>query len=362
MMDIKHSLIDKMPAVMAGTEGADTRVIDSVISYEEVWACTTCYACVDQCPVGNNHVDAIIDMRRAYVLSESKFPTELQNTYKNMENNSNPWGVGAHQRADWAKGLDVKIMGKLDKPEDVEYLYWVGCAGSFDERNKKISRALVNVLNHAKVDFAILGEQETCTGDSARRSGNEYLYQTMATGNVELFNNYKVKKVITGCPHCFNTIKNEYPQFGGNYEVIHHSQLITNLIADGKIKVDPTKNTDLGQVTLHDACYLGRYNGEFDAPRSVIENAIGKPSVDIEKSKSESMCCGAGGAQMWMEEHVGDRVNVTRTNQLLEAKPNTIATNCPFCITMVSDGIKAKPEASNVKVLDIAEIIESSLV
>lgn len=362
MTDLKHALMEKMPEVLDGKADADTRVIDNYTTYEEIWACTTCYACVDQCPVGNNQVESIIDMRRAYVLNESKFPAELQGAFTNMENNSNPWGVGAHTRADWAEGLDIKIFSELENPQEVEYMYFVGCAGAFDDRNKKIARSLVNVLNRAGVSFAILGTEESCTGDSARRAGNEYLFQMMAMGNIETFNGYGVKKIITACPHCYNTIKNEYPQFGGDYEVLHHTQLLAQLIEDDQIKIDKSKMSRNETVTFHDSCYMSRYNDETAAPRLAIEEATGTNVTDIKESKTNSFCCGAGGAQMWMEETEGTRVNETRVNQLLKAEPDTIGTSCPFCITMVTDGVKGQDKLDSVKVLDVAEIVEKAMI
>jgi Fe-S oxidoreductase len=358
MTHLKESLIEKMPGVMAKKEES-SRVIDDYISTQEIWACTSCYSCVDQCPVGNNQLDAIYEMRRALVLSESNFPDELKTAFTNMENNSNPWGVGAHLRCEWMEGLDVKIMNKIENPDEIEYLFWVGCAGAFDDRNKKISRAIVNIFNKAGLSFAVLGEEEMCNGDSARRAGNEYLFQTLAASNVEILNKYKIKKIVTACPHCFNTLKNEYTDFGGQYEVFHHSQIINQLISNGKIELNPSK--ELGKVVFHDSCYLGRYNDIYNSPRNIIKSAAGESPKEIRRAKSNGMCCGAGGAQMWMEELEGTRVNFERTNQLLEPNPKTLVTSCPFCITMVTDGVKEKNKTDDTQVLDIAEIAEKTM-
>lgn len=368
IVDLKHALLDKMPLVKeiqkhnrlkpeemtAELDNADTNVITNYIAEESIWGCTTCYACVEACPVGNNQVDTIMEMRRHLVLAETSYPSQLNTAFKNMENNSNPWGVGAHTRADWAEGLGVKTLA-----EDAggEILYWVGCAGSFDERNKKISRSFVKIMQKAGVDFRILGTEENCSGDSARRSGNEYLYQTLVQTNIENFTKYNIKKIVTACPHCFNTIKNEYPQFGGNYEVIHHSDYISNLIKENKIKL---KNTDDKNISYHDSCYLGRYNDLYSQPREILKS-IGASITEPIDNHTKSLCCGAGGAQMWMEEQNNDRVNFKRTDQLLATKATTVATACPFCITMLTDGLKAKDKSDEIKTKDIAEIIAESL-
>ena len=362
MVDLKHAMIEMADSVQNYNpeEGSMARVIgDPYITEEELWSCTSCYACVEACPVGNNQLEAILEMRRNLVLVESNFPPELQQAFNNMEKNSNPWGVGAHTRADWAEGLGVKTMAE---DSDVEILYWVGCAASFDERNKGVARSFVKIMQAANVKFGILGTEEQCTGDSARRGGNEYLYQTLATANVETLNRYKVKKIVTACPHGFNTIKNEYPQFGGNYEVVHHTDFIDDLIKQGRLEMDPEAVKDMQEhkVTYHDPCYLGRYNNIFDQPRDVVKAAMGSDVSEPQDHHSKSMCCGAGGAQMWMEEHY-DRVNMKRTEQLLDTGADVIATSCPFCNIMMTDGVKTKGEDEAVKVLDIAELVAAAM-
>lgn len=367
--DIKHALLEKMPEVqeikkktaadklVEALAEVDTGVIRNYTSEEELWGCTSCYACVEACPVGNNQVTAIMEMRRYLVLTETSFPGELQLAFQNMENNSNPWGVGAHTRADWAEGLNVKTMAE---DPNVDILYWVGCAGAFDDRNKDVARSFVKILQKANVNFGILGTEENCSGDSARRGGNEYLYQTLAQTNVDTMNGYNVKKIVTTCPHCFNTIKNEYPQFGGNYEVVHHSQFINQLVKEKKIDVGVAKDAANGKFTYHDSCYLGRYNSNYENPREVVKTVSGGNLSEPIDHHTKGLCCGAGGAQMWMEEH-GERVNVKRTNQLLDTGASTIAVGCPFCMTMVLDGVKAAGKTEEVKVKDLSELIAENL-
>ncbi|MCE9501576.1 MAG: 4Fe-4S dicluster domain-containing protein [Leptospira sp.] len=367
IVELKHALMEKMPAVHSArtTEksaeeilGLESNVIGDYISEEAIWGCTTCYACVEACPVGNNQVNAIVEMRRHLVLAESKFPAELQGAFTNMENNSNPWGVGAHTRADWAQGLDVKTMAE---DANVDVLYWVGCAGAFDERNKNVARSFVKILQKANVKFGILGTEENCSGDSARRGGNEYLYQTLAQSNVDTMNKYNVKKVVTACPHCYNTIKNEYPQFGGNFEVVHHSEFINELIQEKKIEVNVAEDAANGKFTYHDSCYIGRYNDNYSNPRDIVKAVSNGQLTEPEDHHSKSLCCGAGGAQMWMEEQNNDRVNIKRTNQLIDTGASTIAVACPFCMTMMSDGVKAAGKTEEVKVQDISELVAQRL-
>jgi Fe-S oxidoreductase len=368
IVELKHALMEQMPGVAEARKqgksaeeilGMETNVIgDKYISEEAIWGCTTCYACVEACPVGNNQVNAIVEMRRHLVLAESKFPAELQGAFTNMENNSNPWGVGAHTRADWAEGLGVKTMAE---DSEVDVLYWVGCAGAFDERSKSTARSLVKIMQKANVKFGILGTEESCSGDSARRGGNEYLYQTLAQANVDVMNGYKVKKVVTACPHCYNTIKNEYPQFGGNFEVIHHSEFINTLIDEKKISVDITAEDTKQSIAYHDPCYLGRYNNGYENPRAIVNAVSGSNLKEAEDHHSKSLCCGAGGAQMWMEEQNNDRVNIKRTNQLLDTGASTIAVSCPFCMTMMTDGVKSAGKVDSVKVKDIAELVAEKI-
>ena len=372
IVELKHALLEKMPEVEKAIKTAepgkekeavaalDTGVINTYegLSEEALWGCTTCYACVEACPVGNNQVNAIIEMRRHLVLAESKMSAELQGAFINMENNSNPWGVGAHTRADWAEGLGVKTMAE---DANVDVLYWVGCAGAFDERNKSISKSFVKILQKAEVNFGILGTEENCSGDSARRGGNEYLYQTLAQSNVDTMNKYNVKKVVTACPHCYNTIKNEYPQFGGNFEVYHHSEYINQLANEGKIDVGTAEDAKSGTYTYHDSCYIGRYNDNYENPRDLVKKVSGGKIAEPVDHHTKGLCCGAGGAQMWMEEQNNDRVNFKRTKQLTDTGASTIATACPFCITMITDGVKNEEKTDSVKVKDIAELVAENL-
>jgi len=324
------------------------------VTSEELWACTTCKACDEICPVNIEILDKILDMRRYLSLMESDFPTELGNTYRSMENSSNVYGMGQAERADWAKDLDgvdiVDGTGALGH----EYLYWVGCAGSFDDRNKKTSRAVAKLLQRAGIDFGILGPNELCTGDPARRSGNEYLFQMLAMQNIETLDGMGVTKIITQCPHCFNTMANEYPQYGGNYEVIHHSQLLSELIDDGRLSMHGASLDE--RVTYHDSCYLGRHNDVYLAPRNVIGSLAGIDIVEMPRNGTRGMCCGAGGARMWMEEHVGTKVNDERSAEALDTGASRIAVACPFCYVMMEDGVKGKGR-EDVQVSDIAEVL-----
>jgi Fe-S oxidoreductase len=297
-------------------------------------------------------VDKIVDQRRNLVLMQGAIAPEVQTTLKNMETNSNPWGFGYSTRGDWAKGLGVTTMAEN---KNVEYLYFVGCAGSFDERAKKVSRAFVKLLQKGQVSFGILGAEEKCSGDSARRIGNEYLFQILAKENIETFNRYGVKKIITTCPHCYNTIKNEYPQFGGKYEVIHHTELLAGLIKKGKIKPQPSAQSKT--VTFHDSCYLGRYNNIYDAPREILKSINNIHLEEMELSRALGRCCGAGGGRMWMEEKIGTRINHKRLEDIQkQTRANVIATSCPFCLTMLSDAVKEK-NVQGMETYDVAELL-----
>ncbi len=308
------------------------------ITAEEIWACTTCKACDENCPVNIEILDKILDMRRYLSLMESNFPSELGNAYRSMENTGNPWGINQGDRADWAKNLDVAIV-EPGSPLDHEYLYWVGCAGSFDDKNKKVTQATAKLLQRAGIDFAILGPSEQCTGDPARRSGNEYIFQMLAMANVESLNGMGVKKIITQCPHCFNTLLNEYPQLGGNYEVVHHSQLLETLIGDGRLNLDGATLDE--RIVYHDSCYLGRHNDIYTAPRKVLGSLKGISIIEAPRNGTKGMCCGAGGARMWMEESIGTKVNDERSRELVETGAQRVATACPFCYIMMDDGVKA---------------------
>ena len=322
------------------------------ITSEEIWACTSCKACDEICPVNIEILDKILDMRRYLSLMESDFPAELGNAYRAMENQGNPWGMSQSDRGEWAKDLDVTVLDP-GAAFNHEYLYWVGCAGSFDDKNKKVTQSMAKLLKRAGIDVAILGPSEMCTGDSARRSGNEYLFQMLAMPNIEMLNGMGVRKIITQCPHCFNTLANEYPQFGGTYEVIHHSQLLEHLIDSGKL--DISNATLEERITYHDSCYLGRHNDVYMAPRNVVASIKGVDVVEMPRNGTKGMCCGAGGARMWMEETIGTKVNDERAAEAISTGASRVATACPFCYIMLDDGVKgAGKEENEVKVADIS--------
>ncbi len=323
------------------------------ITPEEIWACTSCKACDENCPVNIEILDKILDMRRYLSLMESNFPTELGNAYRSMENSGNPWGMSQSERGDWADKLEGIEIIDGTSPLEAEYLYWVGCAGSFDDKNKKVTQAMAQLLQRAGVSFAILGPSENCTGDPARRSGNEYIFQMLAMQNVETLNGMGVKKIITQCPHCFNTLANEYPQLGGHYEVVHHSQFLEWLLDQGKLDLSNAKLEE--RVVYHDSCYLGRHNDVYLAPRKVIGSLGGIEVVEAGRNGTKGMCCGAGGARMWMEEHTGKQVNVERSQELLATGATKIAVACPFCYIMIDDGVKGEGvEEDQVQVADIS--------
>jgi len=345
---------DTIKAAMAELN-SKKQLIGDVISQDTLWACTTCRACEAVCPVTIEHVPRIIAMRQGQTLMAEAYPKELNPALKGLERNGNPWGIGYDKRADWAEGLNVKTMA--DDP-DVEYLLWVGCAGSFDDRSKKVSVSLVKILQKAGINFAILGTQEKCTGDFARRVGNEMLYQMMAQENIETLNNYKVNKIITACPHCLNTLKNEYPQMGGNYEVVHHTEFIDQLVKEGKISL--SKSLD-GALTYHDPCYLGRYNAVYDQPRSILQSISKEGLKELDRHGRESFCCGAGGGRMWMEETIGKRINLERAEEIVGRQVTNVAVGCPFCLTMLEDGMKDLNKEEEIKTRDIAELVAESI-
>ena len=338
----------------------DKSIIDEA-GEEVIWACTTCRSCEENCPVMIEYVDKMVGLRQYMTMMESRFPSELNAVFRNLENKSNPWGLPMGERADWCKGLDVPVMADLSDEQrgKLDYLFFVGCAGAFDARAQKVAKSIVKILRAADIPFAILGKEEGCTGDTARRLGNEFLFQTQAAQNIEKFDRYGVKKILVMCPHCLQTIGNEYPDFGGSYEVVHHTQLIARLVAEGRIKM--AREFGNQRWVFHDSCYLGRYNGIYDEPRDILNAARGPKLVEIERSQENGMCCGAGGGWMWMEENTGQRMNGLRTEQLLEARPDRVAAACPFCLTMIADGIAAKDRDEDVKTMDIAEIVAEAL-
>jgi Fe-S oxidoreductase len=353
--DVKHDLFDQAGPLLAGDLDAVEPLIrgGSPFTEDVLWSCTTCRACEDICPVNIQHLDIIFEARKYQVLMQAAFPPEMQETFMNLENQSNPWGFSNDTRADWCKDLDVPLMS--DQPE-VDVLYFVGCAGSFDDRGKKISRALVRVLKKAGVNFAILGQEERCNGDLARRAGNEYLAQTMIQGNVETLNQYRPKKILTGCPHCYNIIKNEYPRFGAEFEVVHHTTFLLEMVKLGRLKPN---GTAFGKIAFHDSCYLGRWNGIINAPRELLRsmNTSGEPVLP-RRHGDKGFCCGAGGARMFMEETLGKRINIERSEELLSTGSKTLAAACPFCVTMLGDGISDCQGDMVVK--DIAEIVDEA--
>ena len=358
IVDVRARTFEKAPVMIAapqGGEGAHEEVLghqllDNIITEQELWACTTCMACVQECPVMIEHVDTIVDMRRGLVLNESRFPKELGTTFSNLERNYTPWGFGHSTRADWAEGLDIPRMA--DTP-DADVLFWVGCAGAYDARYRKVSQVFARLLKMAGVKFAILGTEEKCNGDAARRMGNEYLAQSLITENIATLARYHVKKIVVTCPHCLQSLGKEYKQFGGDYDVVHHTTFLNELIQQGKLRLSPEKKA---AITFHDPCYLGRYNDEYDAPRALVDMVAGD-RVEMKRSRDRSFCCGAGGGQMWMEEREGKRVNIERTEEALALKPDVIGTGCPFCLTMMTDGVKAKEASETVQVKDVAELV-----
>ncbi|MCX5823357.1 MAG: heterodisulfide reductase-related iron-sulfur binding cluster [Deltaproteobacteria bacterium] len=355
--------LDRVDAVVdhavrgAATEStpAEKALIGGAVDLHELWACTNCLYCQENCSASIEHVPKVIQMRQYKVLTEADFAPELQLTFRNIENNSNPWGIGSHLRADWAKELGIPTLAE---DPNVEYLFYVGCAGSFDDRGKKVSTAFAKILKAAGVSFGILGTEEGCCGDSAMRGGNEYLYQTLAQANIEVMKGYNVKKILATCPHGYNALKKDYPHFGGEFEVWHHTEIIADLIARGKIVLK--KPVD-GLFTYHDSCFLGRYNGIYDQPRNILKAVPGLKLTEMERNLAKSFCCGAGGARMWMEEDIGERINNMRTDQAIAAGADRIAVGCPFCLTMLTDGIKDRKKEEGMAALDIAEIVWKSM-
>jgi Fe-S oxidoreductase len=359
MMGTRARMKEKGPGLVAEGNSFDDgkSLVTTFITEEELWACTQCNACVQECPVNINPASLILDMRRYQVMEESKAPTGLNTVFQNIENNGAPWQFSQDDRMLWAEDLNVPLMSDGKNPD---YLFWIGSAGAFDDRYKKVTREFIKILNHVGIDYAVLGTEESDSGDVARRSGNEMLFQMQAMMNVEILNGYDVKNIITCDPHDFNTIKNEYPDFGGNYNVYHHSQFLQELIDNGKINLDGKEFADK-KITFHDPCYLGRGNGEYDAPRSVLD-AMPVKNVEMKRNKSFSLCCGAGGGQMFKEAEKGDKeVFMERTEEAISTGCDIIATACPFCMVMMTDGLKYKNKDEEIKNYDIAELVSASL-
>ncbi|HEV2451824.1 MAG TPA: (Fe-S)-binding protein [Streptosporangiaceae bacterium] len=380
ILDLRDHAFAKAPYILAGSDEEREKLPEAVkaeaarplvgdeaangvMHPDVIWSCTNCGACVEECPVDIEHIDHITDMRRHQVLIESAFPAEAATMLKNLENRGNPWGMSEDRRAEWITELDFEIP-VVDGPlgDDVEYLFWVGCAGALEDRARKTTRAIAQLLHTAGVRFAVLGPAETCTGDPARRMGNEFVYSMLAQQNIETLNEVKPRTIVASCPHCFNTIANEYPQLGGNYEVIHHTQLLARLVAEGRLTpVAPVEE----KVTYHDPCFLGRHNRIFTAPREILEGVPGVHAQEMHRCKERGFCCGAGGARMWMEERIGKRINTERIDEALGTDPDTISTGCPYCLVMLGDAVNAKKASGEAKetleVVDVAQLLARSV-
>ena len=354
--NLKDNLLSVGPAIARGKDLVDDKpLVGSYISEESLWDCLTCGACEYECPVGVEHINMIVDMRRNLVMEKASMPETAANVLLSMEQRGHPWRGTTYSRTDWAEGLDIPTLA--ENPS-AEMLFWVGCTGALEKRSQSVPRAMASVLKRAGVEFAILGDEEGCSGDPARRMGNEYLYQTMAQQNIETFRRYNVKRIVTTCPHCFNTIKNEYPHLGGEYEVLHYSEIVNELIKSGRIKPAATIEAT---VAYHDSCYLGRHNDIYDAPRQIAESIPGVKLVEMEKCRGQGFCCGAGGGHMWIEESRGRRVNHMRTEQFLETGADTVGVSCPFCLQMFEEGIGSVQTSGNVKAKDLLELLDESL-
>ncbi|GIU99321.1 MAG: Fe-S oxidoreductase [Actinomycetota bacterium] len=358
VMNLRDQLFAEGPSILAararGEEVQATPLVPDVVDEEVVWSCTTCGACMRECPVDIEHVDTIVDLRRNLVMAESRFPQEAGALLRNLENASNPWGMPQSERAAWAKGLEVPVLAEGDPAPEV--LYWVGCASAFDDRAKNVARSLARLLTAAGVRFAILGPRELCTGDPARRMGNEYLFQELAERNVETLAQAGVTTIVANCPHCFNTLRNEYPRYGGRYEVLHHTELLARLVREGRLRPSAELDTLLA---YHDPCYLGRHNGIYDEPRTLLSALPGVRTVEMPRHGPRGFCCGAGGARMWMEERIGKRINEERADEAASTGADTVGVACPYCLVMLDDGHRARKDA--IRVLDVAQVLERSV-
>jgi Fe-S oxidoreductase len=354
---VKHHLLDQREAIVAGRSDDLPPLVGSVISEDTLWACTTCGYCEHACPIELEHLGKFFRLRQHQVMMEGAFPAELKTLFDNYESAGNPWGLPSDSRADWAKGLDIALLESAEQAKELDYLFYVGSAQSFDDRSQKVARAFVRILRAAGVRFAILGPAEGSTGECVRRAGNEMLFQTLAQGLVETLNGLQVKRIVTCDPHAFNSLKNEYPQFGGRWEVVHHTQLIDQLLRAGRLRLRPS----FERVIYHEPCYLGRHNGEYEAPRRVLAAVCRDAPLEFELNRRHSMCCGAGGGRFWMEEHIGKRINVARVEQALARDPRMIATACPYCTTMIRDGTTQLGKDESIATRDLAELVAEAL-
>jgi len=363
IQDLKNHLLEVGPQLLkvkgeaeASPVNPGKALIGEVVTEDEIWACTTCRACQEMCPVYNEHIDKIIDLRRNLVLEQASIPETAEGALRSIEARGHPWRGTTLSRTDWAEGLEIKTLAD---DSDVDILYWVGCTEALEDRSVKIAQATGKLLKLAGIKFGILGAEESCCGEPARRLGNEYLFQIQAQKNIELLKGYNVKKIVTACPHCYNTLKNEYPQYGGDFEVIHHTQFFANLLEEGRLRIIKGNG---GVVTYHDSCYLGRYNNIYQPPRQLLNNMPDVTVVEMEQNRRSSFCCGGGGGRMWLEERIGRRISEMRIEQVLETRSQIVATACPFCLQMFDDAIKAKAVEESLKVMDIAELIAESAV
>jgi Fe-S oxidoreductase len=362
IQDLKKHLLKVGPELVAAKAKGEPApanpnvpLAENVILLDEIWACTTCGACDEVCPVWVDHIDKIVDLRRNLVMEQSSLPETAEGALRSIEDRGHPWRGTTLSRTDWAEGLDIKVLAD---DSDVDILFWVGCTEALEERSTKVAQSVAKLLKAAGINFGILGVEESCCGEPARRLGNEYLFQMQAEKNIEILKNYGVKRIVTACPHGYNILKNEYPQFGGNYEVIHHTELIYQLLKEGKLKVKKNRNE---LVTYHDACYLGRYNDIYNQPRQIIRSIPGLDMVEMERNRRRAFCCGGGGGHMWLEEQEGNRINEMRTEQAMETRAQTVVTACPLCLQMFEDGIKAKAAEEQLKVMDIAELLAAQI-